>query len=680
MDAPSYAPAAYAGVHKIETAWITLPDGCRLAATLWMPEKAGPAHKVPAILEYLPYRRRDGTVLRDEATHRWFAANGYAALRVDMRGCGDSDGLFADEYLPQEQEDGAAVIAWIARQDWCTGAVGLMGISWGGFNALQIAARRPPALKAIVSVCSTDDRYADDTHYMGGGLLTGNVTWAAVMLATCARPPDPDVVGERWRAMWHERLAHIPILAATWLAHQRRDAYWQQGSVCEDFAAITCPVLAVGGWTDAYTNAVPRLLAGLSAPKRGLIGPWAHRYPQDGVPGPAIGFLQECKRWWDRWLTAPQSDRANDIMAEPLLRSWLMHSPPEAGLLDPAPGAWAAETAWPSPNVVTRSLHLAPATLAHTPGAGSVEIATPETLGLAGGAWCPYGYEGDVPPDQAPDDAISACFDSADLSAPLTILGFPVLTVRVAADRPVASLVARLNDVAPDGTSVRVSYGVLNLTHRDSHAEPTPLVPGRVYSVRFALNAAGHVFAPGRRIRLALSTSYWPTLWPSPERATLTLDCAGSALDLPVRVAAREDDARVAFAPPQAAPGAPHTALREADRPRSITRQDGWLVIRAAKDRGAFRIDTHGMEVDSGGVETFRIRDGDPLSASLSSEWSITQRRGAWRVRTATRTAFRATANAFLLDAFVDAWEGPATNETQVFTLARSFAIKRDLA
>jgi putative CocE/NonD family hydrolase len=668
MDAPS---PSYADVRKSETAWITLPDGCRLAATLWLPQAAGPAHKVPAILEYLPSRRRDGTALRDEGTHRWFAAHGYAALRVDMRGCGDSDGLFADEYLPQEQEDGAAVIAWIARQEWCTGAVGLMGISWGGFNALQIAARRPPALKAIVSVCSTDDRYADDTHYMGGGLLTGNVTWAAVMLATCSRPPDPDVVGERWRAMWHERLRHIPILAATWLAHQRRDAYWRQGSVCEDFAAITCPVLAVGGWTDAYTNAVPRLLAGVTAPRRGLIGPWAHRYPQDGVPGPAIGFLQECKRWWDEFLAG----RHAGAMDTPLLRSWLMDSPPRPGLVDPAPGAWAAEAQWPSPDIAPHSFHLSPGRLGDAPGAGSVRVATPETLGLAGGAWCPYGYEGDVPPDQAPDDALSACFDTGPLDRPLAILGFPELTVRVASDRPVAQLVARLNDVAPDGASTRVSYGVLNLTHRDSHAEPTPLKPGKVYTVRFKLNAAGHVFAAGRRVRLALSTTYWPTLWPSPERAALTLDCADSTLALPVRARARADDARIAFAPPEAAPSAPHTSLRAADRPRAIVRENGALVIRAAKDRGAFRIDSHGMEVDSGGLETFSIADGDPLSAALTSEWRIAQRRGTWHVRTETRTAFRATRDAFLLDASVDAWEG----EAKVFTLARSYTIKRDL-
>jgi hypothetical protein len=614
-------------------------------------------------------------VLRDEATHRWFAANGYASLRVDMRGCGDSDGFFEDEYLPQEQEDGAAVVAWIARRDWCNGNVGLMGISWGGFNALQIAARRPPALKAIVTVCSTDDRYADDTHYMGGGLLTGNVTWAAVMLATCSRPPDPDVVGMRWRAMWRARLERIPILAKIWLEHQRRDAYWRQGSVCEDFSAIACPVLAVGGWTDAYTNAVPRLLAGLTAPKLGLIGPWAHRYPHEGVPGPAIGFLQECKRWWDRWLNGGP----NGIMNEPVLRTWLMHSPPAAGLVDPAPGAWAAEAVWPSPNVATRRLYLAPDALRDSPGSGpageSVRIATPETLGLASGAWCSYGYDGDVPSDQAPDDALSACFDTGPLDRPLAMLGFPVLTARVASDRPLAQLVARLNDVAPDGTSVRVTYGVLNLTHRDSHADPAPLEPGRVYTVRVPLNAAGHVFAAGRRIRLALSTTYWPTLWPSPERATLTLECAGSALDLPVRVARSDADARIAFAPPEAAPLAAHTALRDADRPRSIAREGGALVIRAIKDRGAFRVDTHGMEVDSAGVETFRIRDDDPLSASVSSEWRITQRRGAWRVRTETRTACRATADAFHLDAFVDAWEGDA----KVFSLARSFAIKRDL-
>ncbi|MBV9245896.1 MAG: CocE/NonD family hydrolase, partial [Methylobacteriaceae bacterium] len=249
-------------IEVVENLWIPLYDGARLAARMWRPADA-PAHPVPAILEYIPYRKRDGTRGRDEPMHGYFAGQGYAALRVDMRGSGDSDGLLADEYLRQEQDDALEVIAWIATQPWCTGAVGMMGKSWGGFNALQVAARRPPALKAIITVCSTDDRFADDIHYMGGCLLTDNLWWGSIMLAYQARAPDPAIVGEDWRERWLARLEHMPFWPALWVAHQSRDEYWRHGSVCEDFGAIACPVLAIGGWADAYTNAVPRLLANL---------------------------------------------------------------------------------------------------------------------------------------------------------------------------------------------------------------------------------------------------------------------------------------------------------------------------------------------------------------------------------------------------------------------------------
>ena len=222
--------------------WITMSDGARLAARIWLPEDAA-ADPVPAILEYLPYRRRDGTAARDYLTHPYFAARGYACVRVDMRGTGDSDGLLLDEYLKQEQDDALEVIAWIARQPWCSGAVGMMGISWGGFNGLQVAARRPPALRAVISLCSTDDRYADDVHYMGGALLIDNLRWASTMFGYQTRPPDPAIVGERWREMWIERLNAEPLLLRTWLEHQTRDAYWRHGSVCEDPGAITAAVL-----------------------------------------------------------------------------------------------------------------------------------------------------------------------------------------------------------------------------------------------------------------------------------------------------------------------------------------------------------------------------------------------------------------------------------------------------
>jgi uncharacterized protein len=217
-------------VRVIEHILIPLTDGTALAGRIWLPDDAE-QHPVPAILEYLPYRKRDGTYERDALTHPYLAGHGYACVRVDIRGSGESGGLLFDEYAMQEQDDGIEVIAWLAAQPWCSGAVGMMGISWGGFNSLQIAARRPPALKAIVTICSTypsggaspdaycstDDRYADDAHYMGGTLLTAGLEWAAFFFGSMCLPPDPILVGDGWRAMWRERLQHIPLFFELWL-------------------------------------------------------------------------------------------------------------------------------------------------------------------------------------------------------------------------------------------------------------------------------------------------------------------------------------------------------------------------------------------------------------------------------------------------------------------------------
>ena len=272
--------------------------------------------------------------MRDSHHFPYLAGHGYACIRVDQRGTGESDGILEDEYLPQEQSDACETIAWIAEQPWCTGKVGMIGISWSGFNSLQVAANRPPALGAIVTLCSTDDRYADDVHYDGGCVASDMLQWAASMLGWNAWPPDPAIVGERWRDMWLERMREAPPFIDPWLGHQRRDDYWKQGSVCEDFSRIEVPVYAVGGWADGYTNAIPRLLEGLSGPRKGLIGPWAHAWPQAGPPEPTIGFLQEVIRWFDHWLVGTETG----IMDEPMLRAWIHEPVRPAALLHRAAG------------------------------------------------------------------------------------------------------------------------------------------------------------------------------------------------------------------------------------------------------------------------------------------------------------------------------------------------------
>ena len=275
-------------IEEIENIWITMPDGARLAARMWKPKDAD-RNPVPALLEFIPYRKRDFMRSRDEPMHRYFALHGYASVRVDLRGSGDSDGVLHDEYSAAEHDDALAIIAWLEKQPWCSGTVGMTGISWGGFNALQVAALNPPALKAIITLCASDDRYADDAHYKGGCLLNENMQWGSILTLYNGLPPDPEIVGSRWREMWRERIDALEPFPAVWMRHPWYDEYWQHGSVRETYDAIKCPVYAIGGWADGYTNAVSRLLANLKAPRKGLIGPWAHNFPHDARPMAADG-------------------------------------------------------------------------------------------------------------------------------------------------------------------------------------------------------------------------------------------------------------------------------------------------------------------------------------------------------------------------------------------------------
>ncbi len=662
-------------VREIENLWIPLPDGVRLAARLWLPVDAE-QRPVPAILEYLPYRKNDGTARRDALRHPYFAGHGYAAIRVDMRGSGDSGGLLFDEYLPQEQDDALEVLKWLAAQPWCTGAVGIIGISWGGFNGLQIAARRPPELKAVITLCSTVDRYADDVHYMGGCLLGADMLpWASTMLAYNALPPDPRFVGERWRALWLERMERTPPYIEAWLTHQRRDAFWRHGSVGENYADITCPVFAVGGWADAYTNAVPQLLAGLSVPRLGLIGPWSHNYPERGVPEPAIGFLQECLRWWDHWLKGIETG----IMAEPRLRVWIQDSVAPRTHHAERPGHWAAEPAWPSPNIAARRLALnGDGTLAEQAGPPArLEHLGAQACGLDAGVWCPYGVPGDLPGDQRGEDGLSLCFTSAPLDSPMQILGFPEVTLTVAADRPDALVAVRLCDVSPGGASTLVSLGLLNLTHRDDHERPQPLEPGRPYQVVVRLNAIGHTLPAGHRWRVALSPTYWPHAWPSPAPARLSVFAGdGSHLELPVRSANPLDAGLRPFQPPETAAPLAVETLRAPSRRREVNRDlvSGAHRLVDVHDAGCFRILANGLEEDSSHTVTYQIVEGDPLSARIECRWAIALGRGEWRTRVETFSHMSSDADAFRVTNALDAYEGNA----RVFSKTWTFSVPRD--
>ena len=401
-----------------------MSDSVRLSARIWLPQSAK-NKPVPAILEYIPYRKRDLTRPRDEQNYGYFAGHGYAGVRVDIRGTGESEGVLKDEYLPQELEDGIEIINWIAAQPWCNGSIGMIGISWGGFNGLQIAALQPPALKAVISLCSTDDHYVDDVHYMGGCLLGDNLSWASTMFARNSKPPDPEVIGGRWRELWMQRLEGSGLWLEKWLHRQQRDECWKPGSICESFGKIRCPVMAVSGWADGYSNAVFRPLTGLRVPRKELIAPWSHKYPHYGDPGPAINFLRESLRWWDYWL----KDIDNGVMEGPMLRVWMQDSVPPTTRYEQRPGRWVAEDTWPSPRIEQCVHPLGPGRI-YASGRESRNykrtIQSPLSVGLFAGKWCSYSATPDLPHDQREEDGGALVFDSAPLREPLELLGVPV--------------------------------------------------------------------------------------------------------------------------------------------------------------------------------------------------------------------------------------------------------------
>ncbi|KOG41148.1 CocE/NonD family hydrolase [Streptomyces decoyicus] len=662
---------------------VTIPmsDGTRLSARIWRPISSD-QQPVPAVLEYIPYRKRDLSAVRDSIHHPYLAGHGYACVRVDLRGTGESEGVLRDEYLEQEQADAEEVLAWLADQPWCDGSTGMMGISWGAFAALQVAARRPPSLRAIVIASFTDDRYADDMHYMGGALLSDNLAEAGTMFAYATCPPDPAVVGERWREMWHERLENTKPWALEWLRHQRRDAYWEHASVCENYQDVRCPVLASSGWADGYSNAVTRLLSHLDVPRKGLIGPWSHKFPHLGEPGPAIGYLQEVVAWWDHWLKGVD----NGVMDGPMLQTWMQDSVPPSTSYEDRPGRWVGEPTWPSPHIqpVTHPLSRhrigAPAT---EPSGDDAEegdgltVQSPLSVGQFAGKWASYNAPPDLPYDQREEDGGSLVFDTDVLTDPVEILGSPTVELDLSVSEPVAMVAARLSDVAPDGQATRVTYGLLNLTHRNATGAPETLEPGTRYRATVQLNGVAQAFPPGHRIRLSLSTSYWPLAWPPPKPVLLTVHEGSSSLTLPVRPTREPDHLpQRPFGEPEGAPPLASTQLTAPEQRWEVKRD---LVgynseLEIVKDRGMVRLDDIALDTGLRAYERYSAVADDFTSVSGEAAWTMRFQRDNWDVRVETRTVLRCNASEFFVDATLDGFE----NDRRVFSRTWNETLPRD--
>lgn len=579
--------------------WVPMDDGTRVALTLYLPDAPGDG-PFPAVIESLPYRKDDDCFTRDFQTYTFLAGRGLAGVRIDIRGTGASTGIITDEYVEREQRDNLAVMDWLTGEEWCDGSLGMWGISWGGFSALQAAMLRPPQLRAIAAMHATHDRFACDVHYTGGSAHAAEqLDWPGSMITTNALPPDPEIFGEAWYEEWIRRLEETPQWPFEWLRHQERDDYWLHGSPCADYDAITCPTLLIGGWLDGYVDGMVALAEHLDCPTRAIIGPWGHHRPGTGVPAPTLDHLDLLARWFGHHLRGDD----NGVMEMPPVTVYVRTEVPYDA--DEVTGYWRAEQGWPPHDQAEVVLGLGE--LAHD----ATTWSGPQWVGSHAPFW---DRAGRPTGDPAPDDEVSITFETAPLPEPVEILGSPVVSVRVSTDREVGLVAARLSTVDPEGHAHLICRGSRNLAFPGDLSTPLSPVPGRAFQVSFGLPATSAVVPAGWRLRLSLSGADFPVAWPPRSGFTLTVDPEESTLSLPV-IGPRDDDRGIEIPPAPDPPTAPAETIRsesewsvsadgpthtyrmargEAERQPSLTyaTDQWWTVTVADEDPSTTRAET----------------------------------------------------------------------------------------
>jgi uncharacterized protein len=617
-------------------------DGTRLAVTLYLPDASGDG-PFPAVLESLPYRKDDDCTARDWATYAYLASRGIAGIRLDIRGTGASSGVIEDEYLAVEQADNLAVMEWAAAQEWCSGALGMWGISWGGFSALQTAMLQPSRLKAIAPMHATHDRFACDVHYLGGSLhAQEQVDWPPSMIACNALPPDPDIFGEDWYEEWMKRLEATPQWPLEWLAHQRRDGYWRHGSPAADYSAIRCPTLLIGGWLDGYVDGMLALAENLTCPTRLVVGPWGHHRPADGVPAPTLDHFELLARWFGHHLRGDD----NGIMEDLAPATLFVHTEPSNDTVR-VPGRWRSEPAWPPPDCEWQIYSLTD--LSH----GPTDWNGPQWVGAHAPAWDRAGVE---VTSSDPDDAAAMVFEGDPLPHPLEILGSPVVEIRVSSDTGSGLAAARLLAVAPDERTFLLARGSRNLAFPADLSDPQPVIPGEQRTLEIVLLACSATIPAGWRLRLSLAGADFPLVWPPGERFTLRVDPGGSTLRLPsvpIRPEGRWLDLPEAGEVPE-----PPVVEQ-----RSVSERQ---VVRAGDVTSARRVIGHTEHQPTRGdlsyamdqEWTVTVPDHDPAATAVESTCRMSLERPGWSVETTGRLRITSDPSAFHVEIDLSASHG----------------------
>lgn len=594
--------------------FVPMDDGVRIALTVYLPDAPGDG-PFPTVVESVPYRKDDEFMAPDYRTYTYLAERGFAGARIDIRGTGASTGIIVDEYVAREQQDTLAVFDWLETQDWCDGNLGMWGVSWGGFSALQTAMLRPRQLKTIVPVHATHDRFACDVHYTGGSAHAAEqLDWPGAMVASNALPPDPDIFGEGWLEEWMRRLDETPQWIFEWLRHQQRDDYWLHGSPCADYSSIECPTLLIGGWLDGYVDGMLAMTENLTCETRTIIGPWGHYRPATGVPAPTLDHFDLLARWFGHHLRGDD----NGVMDMPPVTVFVRGDPPyDAGSVT---GVWRAESGWPAHD---RDDQIRLSDLDHN----MVEWSGPQWVGSHAPFWDRGGFES---VDSAEDDAVSMSFTTDPLPVPLEILGAAEVTARVSTDRPFGLLAARLLAIDPNGKGYLICRASRNLTFPEDLSTPRTPTPGEPIDLTFRLPATSAVIPAGWRIRVSLSGSDFPVVWPPKERFTLTIDPVASSLTLPVATVRADDRIHdIPLAGP--VPTAPITSLRE-ESEWEMTAQEGSHTLRRVRGSTDNLPDRNHLTYESDQWWTVTVDDDDPATMRLKTEASVSLSRPGWSV------------------------------------------------
>jgi predicted acyl esterase len=607
------APAPYG--FRVERGWLRMPDGVRLAVTYYRPVPKVAGERFPVLLEYLPYRKEDSFYTRDYPYYSWFVRRGFIMAKVDIRGTGSSEGhLPPREYSDEEMQDADSVIAQLARVPGANGAVGMWGISWGGFNAIQVAMRRPPALKAIIAVDATDDLYHDDIHYIDGVLHVDQYMLQIDHENALPAPPayrtDSAYIRDRFEAM--------PWLFA-YLEHSTDGPWWRDKSLRFHYDRIAIPCFLIGGLLDGYRDAVPRMLDSVRAPVKALIGPWYHAFPDEGVPGPTVEWRETAVQWWDHWLKGA----ANGIMDEPRLTVFLRDSAAPDAAQAVAPGRWVYED-WPIGGTQIRRWYMRSGhRLADSPpeDSGVDELKYVSGVGTAVPVWW-----GDATGTMGGDDGRSLVYDSPVVAEAVTIIGFPRVKLRVAVDAPVADWTVRLEDVGPDGGVALVTGALISGAQRESRLAPAPLPVGEPVALTDTLHFTTWTFEPGHRVRVAVANAQFPMAWPTPTAMTMALMTGDSAsvVELPVRLGER-DRRPVVFDPMEPRDEAPDAkVLSVGDYPGAVVTRDAVAGTTAVDFHTHFAYTIGKRAIDNVEHERYETRDTDPAGSRFVGDESHT--------------------------------------------------------